>query len=51
MFQISISPDEIGALQLASFREAYAILRKENLFAHRIALPEVKFYDYVPELH
>ena len=35
----------------ALIREAYGILRKENLFAHRLALPEVKFYDYVPELH
>ncbi len=35
----------------ALIRTTYAILREENLFAHRIALPEVKFYDYVPELH
>ena len=35
----------------ALIRTTYAILRKENLFAHRIARPVVKLYEYVPELY
>lgn len=35
----------------ALIRTTYAILREENLFAHRIARPVVKLYEYVPELN
>lgn len=35
----------------ALIRTTYAILREENLFAHRIARPVVKLYEYVPELY
>lgn len=35
----------------ALIRATYAILREENLFTHRIALPVVQFYDYVPEFN
>ncbi len=35
----------------ALIRATYSILRKENLFAHRIARPVVKYYEYVPELY
>lgn len=35
----------------AIIRTTYGILREENLFAHRIARPAVKIYEYVPELY
>ncbi len=35
----------------AIIRTTYGILREENLFAHRIARPVVKIYEYVPELY
>jgi hypothetical protein len=35
----------------ALIRATLGILREENLFAHRIARPAVKLYEYVPELY